>query len=145
MQHWTWSQGHLRDPQGQAVAQVRDRVIHVGPQHLLTEVLTRSGRLVVKATTSRGEVFTLTQAGFSVSHLEANCAGRRYMADRVRPLGRERELVDAAGATIARTRPRSADLAVDVPDDAPATPVLDFVFMTWACLNIDNSRRLRRM
>ena len=139
---WTWRPTGLQDPDGVEIATVRSGIISVGAHQILTEISRDGMRLSINASTSQGEVFTLHQDGFSINRLVANCAGRIYFLDRTRRFRRERALSDAAGNVVARTRPQQERLAVfDHPGDA-AVPDLDFVFITWACMEADNSGRV---
>ncbi|APT92122.1 hypothetical protein CPHO_03560 [Corynebacterium phocae] len=139
---WTWRDNVLLDPQGREVALFRSGVIHMGIHHILTEIQRSEMKLAIAATTSKGEVFSLAQDGFSIGRLSANCGGRRYRLDRVHRFRRERLLKDSEGHAFARTCPAGASLEVfDHPQDC-AVPDLDFIFLTWACKEADNPTRL---
>lgn len=143
MDMWTWTRGGLRDPNGVEVATVRAGVIHVGADQILPEISRENMHLSIQASTSRGEVLYLTQDGFSINRLLADCAGRHYVLARTRRFRRERMLYDAAGTPFARTRPRGDWLEIhDHPADT-TVPDLDFVFLTWAVMEADNSGRVR--
>ena len=144
-EYWTWRHDGLTDPGGAEAAAVLEHVIHFAHGQILTEVTRDDMQLVIKATTSGGEVFTVAQTGFSVNRLSAVCGTRRYTLNRTRRLRRERAIIDTAGNVVARTRPHGSTLEVfDHPQDMPI-PDVDFVFLTWCCMEVDNSGHIRRM
>ncbi|WP_293770513.1 hypothetical protein [uncultured Corynebacterium sp.] len=140
---WTWRDGVFTDPLGTVAATLRSDIIRVGDCQLLTEIHRDARVLRLKATASDGQIFIAEQAGFSLTKLAANCAGRRYRLERTRRFRRERVILDAAGRVVARTRPHQDALEVfDHLDDANV-PDVDVVFLTWACVEADNSGRVR--
>lgn len=133
---WQWRENEFLDANGVSVAHVRSDVMNAGKESLLLEKSLAPNRIRLRGTTSKGELFSLTNTGFGVSRLEIVCAQRAYTATRVSPFRKERVIYSADG-TVARTRPNGRELdVIDEPEYADA-PTLDVVFTTWGCLLLD--------
>ena len=83
-----------------------------------------------------GAEFRLRRVGMTVLRYRADCDGRQYALNRVG--GKRREILDAHGRVVARTRGR-ADGSLEV--DPVAELDLDVVFMTWALTFVDTPTR----
>ncbi|MGV0389427.1 hypothetical protein [Corynebacterium sanguinis] len=97
----------------------------------------------VRATAPDGSTFRVAKAGLTVSRYCAECAGRTYALNRTS--GKRREILDADGRVVARTRGlASGDLEVDLAgsaaDEGPEV-LLDVVFMSWALTFVDAPTR----
>ncbi|MDN8577205.1 hypothetical protein RIU96_10760 [Corynebacterium sp. Z-1] len=97
----------------------------------------------VRATAPDGSTFRVAKAGLTVSRYRAECAGRTYALNRTS--GKRREILDAEGRVIARTRGLpNGDLEVDWAAKAQergAGAMLDVVFMSWALTFVDAPTR----
>ncbi|WP_165164239.1 hypothetical protein [Corynebacterium qintianiae] len=94
----------------------------------------------IRAVAPDGAAYRLHKAGLTVSRYRADCGGRAYALHRTS--GKRREILDADGRVIARTRGlASGGLEVDpVPGLAPEV-MLDLVFMSWALTFVDAPAR----
>ncbi|MCT1425988.1 hypothetical protein M3G07_06565 [Corynebacterium sanguinis] len=95
------------------------------------------------ATAPDGSTYRVEKAGLTVSRYRAHCDGRSYALNRTS--GKRREILDAEGRVIARTRGLpNGDLEVDWAGKAQergAGAMLDVVFMSWALTFIDAPTR----
>ncbi|MDY5785752.1 hypothetical protein [Corynebacterium sp.] len=98
----------------------------------------------VRAVAPDGAAYRLHKAGLTVARYLADCDGRAYSARRTG--GKRREITDAAGRVIARTRGR-ADGSLDITVSAVSEGVepVDLAFITWGLTYVDTpTRRTRR-
>lgn len=107
----------------------------------------------IRALTDDGASYRLFKSGLSVTRYRAECAGRQYRLNRIS--GTRREIIDATGTVIARTRAMyNGDLEVDGAADTKG-PVsaasgegnqlaIDLGFMTWALTYVDTPTRRTR-
>lgn len=136
---WVWCGNELYDAQGVRLAMVRSDVLYHGEERILIEYTPR-GRFRVRATTTAGAVYTVGQRGLSVQHLVGACEDRSYSLDRT-SLWRKERAIRAGEEVVAVTRPRiSGKLEVLSPGEQPL-PVLDAVFLSWACVLVDSPVR----
>lgn len=153
---WVWMSGQLRDPENEVRARIiRDSTDGQGRGGLVLDIvdrgqmqveLTRTGlHFGINAATSNAVRFHMTQAGFSLNALEAECNDRAYRLERSRRLRRERIITDAAGSFVFRTVPKRAALYLKDQPVQPTIPLADFVFLSLCCLEADNSGRLMRI
>ncbi|MGD7002855.1 hypothetical protein [Corynebacterium halotolerans] len=143
---WVWEGNQLFDQLGTMIAEVRTDVIYVGQERLLVEYSPGPFRFRARATSANGDVFTLSQAGYTVNKLEADCAGRRYVLERISMWRKERRIRTAGGKQAAVVRPMVSG-KVEVSDD-PADeqlPTVDAVFLTWGCVLVDSPVRRPRL
>lgn len=124
---------------GAQLAHVLSDVIYIGDEEsLLIERLTRTVRFRCRGTTSGGEVFTLTQPGFTVSTLVGDCAGRSYELRRVSPW-RKGRVITRGDVEVAHIETGVNELHVSlVPlPVGEGLPLIDVVFLTWCCVLVD--------
>ncbi|HZK31341.1 MAG TPA: hypothetical protein VFC72_00305 [Corynebacterium sp.] len=140
---WVWDGPELRDGAGESLALVRaDVIVTGGQQRLLVEYSPGPLHFRVRATTSEGHVYRVTQPGMTVSRLLGDCDGRKYRLTRTSFFRKERALETAAGKITAYVRPLlTGDVEVRDGPDAEAMPFLDAVFLTWACVLVDSPVR----
>lgn len=135
---WRWKDGVLRDSSDQVLASVRADVISVARQNLLIEHNIGAPRFRLRATSSKGNLYTMGQMSFTVNILSAECDHARYKLQRVNPFRRERLISSDAGKVL-RTRPR-ADGSLTVTAASPEAeevPFFDAVFLSYGCVLID--------
>lgn len=142
---WVWRDNNLIDALGTQMASVRADIIHVGDQNILIEALATNMHFKCRATTSDGDIFTVSQRGFTVTHLDATCGDRHYTLERTSTWRKVRGIASPTGDVYAYVQPR-ANGRVEV-HDGPCVddmPLLDAVFLTWVCVLVDaNVRRPR--
>lgn len=143
---WVWEGNELFDTRGKVVAEVRTDVIYIGADRLLVEYSPGPFRFRVRATNGDGSIFTLTQSGYTVSKLVANCAGRRYVLERSSVWRKERRIFDARGDVAVTVRPLASGKVevLDGPVQAKL-PTMDAVFLTWGCVLVDSPVRRPRL
>ena len=132
---------------GAQLAHVLSDVIYIGDEEsLLIERLTRTVRFRCRGTTSGGEVFTLTQPGFTVSTLVGDCAGRSYELRRVSPW-RKGRVITRGDVEVAHIETGVNELHVSlVPlPEGEGLPLIDVVFLTWCCVLVDMPQREMRI
>ncbi|MDY3126613.1 MAG: hypothetical protein SOW59_00565 [Corynebacterium sp.] len=127
----------LREDSGDVIARVHSGVFSMGHQDLLLENTAGPQRFRLRATSPQGKLFTLSQIGFTVSHLRADCDGRIYYARRLNPFRRVRTIFSTAGNHV-RTTPdlKGQLLVVAAPNAAPIT-FFDAAFITYGCFLLD--------
>lgn len=135
---WRWKDNVLRDSSEQVLAYVRADVISVARQNLLIEHNIGAPRFRLRATSSKGNLYTMGQMSFTVNILTADCDNTRYKLQRVNPFRRERVISNEQGAVL-RTRPRSdGSLTVTAASDgAQEVPFFDAIFLSYGCVLID--------
>ena len=140
--HWVWNGAELRDGTGQTLAIVRADVIVTSGQRLLVEHSSGPMYFRVRATTDDGHVYRVTQPGMTVSRLLGDCAGRRYRLNRTSMFRKERAVETADGKVAAYVRPLlTGDVEVRDGPHSQVLPLLDAVFLTWACVLVDSPVR----
>ncbi|AWB81475.1 hypothetical protein C3B44_03155 [Corynebacterium yudongzhengii] len=143
---WTWDGPELLDRQGVTLAYVTADVLTIGQTRLLLEHTIGSMRFRMRATGPDGTFGTIAQSGFTLARLNAQCEDRCYRLERVGPLRRERRIVLADGSVAVTLRP-SGPGVLEVYD-GPASdglPLLDSVFLTYGCAQVDAPRRNLRV
>ena len=135
---------------GAQIAHVLSDVIYIGDEEsLLIERLTRTVRFRCRGTTSGGDVFTLTQPGFTVSMLAGDCAGRAYELRRVSPW-RKGRVIMRGDVEVGVVEPGVQELRVSLHSSvegegmADGPPLIDVVFLTWCCVLVDMPQREMR-
>lgn len=143
---WVWEGNELYDSLGKMIAEVRTDVIYVAGERLLVEYSPGPFRFRARATSANGDVFTLWQAGYTVSKLAADCAGRSYRLDRTSAWRKERRILDPQGQLVATVRPLVSG-KVEITDHTAAgdLPTVDTVFLTWGCVLVDSAVRRPRL
>ncbi|WP_257160507.1 hypothetical protein [Corynebacterium cystitidis] len=139
---WVWRGNELFDANSVLIAHVRSDVLIMGRKRLLVEYTPGPRHFTVRATADDGTLYTITQQGFTVGQLAGRCDDRPYSLNRVRWWSKEREILDAAGAVVARAQPLISGM-VEVIDE-PAiddVPTLDLVFLTWGLVLVDSPVR----
>lgn len=135
---WRWEDNVLKDSSDQVLARVRADVISVGNHNLLVEHNIGAPRFRLRATSSKGSLYTIGQLSFTVNVLNAECDHKRYRLQRVNPFRRERLISNERGDVL-RTRPRG-DGSVTVTaagQGAEEIPFFDAVFLSYGCVLID--------
>ncbi|WP_018296041.1 hypothetical protein [Corynebacterium lubricantis] len=139
---WVWDGNELFDSYGRSIAQVRSDVLIVGGRRLLIEYSPGPQHFTVRATSDNGKLYRMVQVGFTISHLEATCDGRKYLLDRTQWWSKQREITDTRNNVVATVRPLISGKVevLDGPavDDAPP---IDLVFMTWGLVLVDSPVR----
>lgn len=143
---WIWEGNELYDTLGTAIAEVRTDVIYTGTERLLVEYSLGPFRFRARGTTAGGDVFTLTQVGYTVAKLAGDCAGRRYSLERTSMWRKERKILTAEGQRAATVRPLVSG-KVEVSDSRADVPLstVDAVFLTWGCVLVDSPIRRPRL
>ena len=143
---WFWEGNELFDAHRTPIAVVRSDVIFFGAERLLVEYEPGPIQFRARATTGDGRVFTLTQGGFTVGTLHADCAGRAYELRRTSIWRKERAIVDAAGGLVARVRPLiSGRVELHTGPAYDDLPPIDAVFLSWGCVLVDSPVRRPRV
>mgnify|MGYP001033613447 FL=1 len=140
---WCWEGNELLDARGELIASVRSDVIYFRSQRLLVESEPGPIQFRARATIGDGRVFTLTQNGFTVGTLHADCAGRQYVLRRTSVWRKERTIHDATGSVVARVRPLISGRVEFHPTGD--LPELDAVFLSWGCVLVDSPVRRPRV
>ncbi|MFH0411390.1 hypothetical protein ACG98H_04665 [Corynebacterium sp. L4756] len=135
---WRWKDGVLRDSSDQVLASVRADVISVARQNLLIEHNIGAPRFRLRATSSKGNLYTMGQASFTVNILSADCDHKRYKLQRTNPFRKERVISNDMGQVL-RTRPRGDGTLTVTSASAQAeeVPFFDAVFLSYGCVLID--------
>ena len=135
---WRWKDNVLTDSGDHVLARVRADVISVGHQNLLIEHNIGAPRFRLRATSSKGNLYTMGQLSFTVNVLNADCDHERYKLQRVNPFRRER-LISSDRGSVLRTRPRGdGSLTVtSAAEGAEEIPFFDAVFLSYGCMLID--------
>lgn len=135
---WRWKDNVLTDSGDHVLARVRADVISAGHQNLLIEHNIGAPRFRLRATSSKGNLYTMGQLSFTVNVLNADCDHERYKLQRVNPFRRERVISNEQGSVL-RTRPRSdGSVTVTAADEsAEEIPFFDAVFLSYGCVLVD--------
>ena len=143
---WVWRDNNLIDSLGTQMASMRADIIHVADQNILIEALATNFHFKCRATTSDGDIFTVSQRGFTVANLDATCGDRRYTLARTSTWRKVRGITTLDGGVYAYVRPR-ANGQVEVHDGplVEDIPLLDAVFLTWVCVLVDAPVRRPRI
>ncbi|MEJ5998498.1 hypothetical protein [Corynebacterium sp. H130] len=142
---WTWTGNELHDSAGHLVATVRSDVIDLDGDRLLIESTPGPFRFRARATTTNGEVFTVSQRSFTVNTLVAQCGPSGYILERTSIWRKERVIRDAIG-DLAYVRPMvSGKVEMVGTELANKLPDLHAVFLSWACVLVDSPVRRPRV
>ncbi|MGO2694286.1 MAG: hypothetical protein ACTJGF_02985 [Corynebacterium sp.] len=135
---WHWKDNILRDSSDHVLAHVRADVISVARQNLLIEHNIGAPRFRLRATSSKGNLYTMGQMSFTVNILTADCDHKRYKLQRVNPFRRER-LISHDQGPVLRTRPRGDGSVTVTAASATAEeiPFFDAIFLSYGCVLID--------
>lgn len=141
---WSWTGNELFDSAGRLIATVRSDVIDVEGDRLLIESSPGPLQFRARATTTNGQVFTVSQRGFTVSTLVAQCGSSGYVLERTSVWRKERVIRDATG-TLAVVRPMvSGKVDIIGTELADKLPDLHAIFLSWACVLVDSPVRRPR-
>lgn len=135
---WRWKDNILKDSSDQVLAHVRADVISVARHNLLIEHNIGAPRFRLRATSSKGSLYTMGQTSFTVNSLTAVCNHEDYKLQRVNPFRRERVISNNRGPVL-RTRPRG-DGTVTVTgasEGAEEVPFFDAIFLSYGCVLLD--------
>ena len=136
---WLWQDFEFRYLHGTVLASVHPGGISVAGETLDFEYSSTPLKFRAGASFSGGEEFSLRQASFSVSRLEAQCGNRSYALLRRGAFDRGRVITAEVGDVLATTPLTPRTLAVEeLPGEAAGIPLADIVFMTWCCVLVDN-------
>ncbi|QGU01609.1 hypothetical protein CKALI_03630 [Corynebacterium kalinowskii] len=142
---WTWIGNELFDSPGRLLATVRSDVIDVDGDRLLIECSPGPLHFRARATSTNGEVFTVSQRGFTVSTLIASCGNASYILERTSVWRKERCIRGASGP-LAYVRPMiSGKVEMVGTDLADTLPDMHAVFLSWACVLVDSPVRRPRV
>ncbi|GAA1474052.1 hypothetical protein P4N68_09975 [Corynebacterium felinum] len=131
-----WANNVLRTESGEVLAHVRADVLEVGKERLLIESAVGVGLgFRMRATSTRGKIFTLTKSSVSTRVLKANCHGRRYVVQRESWRSRRRIIVNAQGEKVGVVYPRG--LKEVVLETNNSVPVIDQVFLSYGVAVVD--------
>lgn len=136
---WVWRGKELFDARGHLIADVRADVLRVDQHRLLLERSPERMTFGLRGTAVDGTVYLIEQSSFTLAHLSADCQGRVYELWRAKPWRKDRIVTDQrSGKRVVRIRPRM-DGTVEVEDgpDIDSFPVLDVVFLSYACTLVD--------
>lgn len=134
---WVWRGSELFDSRGAVIAYVTVDVLNVGEHRLLIEHAVGPMQFRLRATSPEGEVGTVVQSGFAVTTLVADCNDRHYKLARTSPWRKERRILDDRGKVVATVAPRGNDLIIAGGPAVEDYPLVDMVFLTWACTLVD--------
>ncbi len=143
---WVWLGNELFDDAGEIIADVRSDVLYVAKERLLIESTPGPMKFRCRATTSGGEVYTITQESFSVAELTATCGNRSYELSRVSPW-RKKRVITNGGVKVASMRPMTSgrvEFHVGTAGDEKL-PFVDAVFLSWGCVLVDSAVRRPRI
>ncbi|AKK11565.1 hypothetical protein [Corynebacterium uterequi] len=144
--YWVWSEGELRDSNGELIAFVKADLLTYGEHRIFLEHTTGRMRFRLRATSNDGTFARIAQPGMTINVLHAKCGDRSYTLERTHLLRKERVIRLSDGRVAASVRPRAGG-RVDVLEAAAygEMPVLDAVFLSWACVMADVPRRTLRL
>ncbi|WKD58905.1 hypothetical protein [Corynebacterium caspium] len=143
---WEWRGNVLVDALGHQIAAVRSDVLVVGEERILIEYSHSALKFRIRATTGNGEISTVRQRGISLKDLDADCAGRKYTLTRTSLWSKERVINSDSGlVAIVRPLPCGNVEILDKPGETAITPLVDAVFLSWACVLADAAVRHPRL